>query len=199
MSSRADASFGNIVKYIKMGASSNFGNMFSVLGASIFLRPRKWEIGNTCALCCSSGRSARSSIIRLISPCRLSSMPGQMRRYFKRVVRGTNPDPDADHSCHPHRSKAVYRELGQPAVDHFHDHHLCDRHCPAVFRVDADGDDHRDGDDASAARDLEIGGIDPKVWPLAFDGPGEKGLHLVGFPRTAWRPGFWRCRSYPSP
>ena len=29
--------FGNIVKYIKMGTSSNFGNMFSVLGASVFL------------------------------------------------------------------------------------------------------------------------------------------------------------------
>jgi len=29
--------FGNITKYIKMGASSNFGNMFSVLGASIML------------------------------------------------------------------------------------------------------------------------------------------------------------------
>jgi P-type Mg2+ transporter len=29
--------FGNIAKYIKMGASSNFGNMFSVLGASLFL------------------------------------------------------------------------------------------------------------------------------------------------------------------
>jgi P-type Mg2+ transporter len=29
--------FGNITKYIKMGASSNFGNMFSVLGASLFL------------------------------------------------------------------------------------------------------------------------------------------------------------------
>ena len=29
--------FGNINKYIKMGASSNFGNMFSVLGASLFL------------------------------------------------------------------------------------------------------------------------------------------------------------------
>ena len=29
--------FGNIVKYLKMGASSNFGNMFSVLGASAFL------------------------------------------------------------------------------------------------------------------------------------------------------------------
>ena len=30
--------FGNIVKYIKMAASSNFGNMFSVVGASAFLR-----------------------------------------------------------------------------------------------------------------------------------------------------------------
>ncbi|WP_296525655.1 magnesium-translocating P-type ATPase [Rhodoplanes sp.] len=29
--------FGNITKYIKMGASSSFGNMFSVLGASVFL------------------------------------------------------------------------------------------------------------------------------------------------------------------
>jgi Mg2+-importing ATPase len=29
--------FANISKYIKMGASSNYGNMFSVLGASIFL------------------------------------------------------------------------------------------------------------------------------------------------------------------
>lgn len=29
--------FGNIIKYIKMTASSNFGNMFSVIGASIFL------------------------------------------------------------------------------------------------------------------------------------------------------------------
>ncbi len=29
--------FGNIIKYIRMAASSNFGNMFSVVGASIFL------------------------------------------------------------------------------------------------------------------------------------------------------------------
>lgn len=29
--------FGNIIKYIKMAASSNFGNMFSVVGASVFL------------------------------------------------------------------------------------------------------------------------------------------------------------------
>ncbi len=29
--------FGNIIKYIRMGASSNFGNMFSVVGASLWL------------------------------------------------------------------------------------------------------------------------------------------------------------------
>ncbi len=29
--------FTNISKYVRMGASSNFGNMFSVLGASIFV------------------------------------------------------------------------------------------------------------------------------------------------------------------
>lgn len=29
--------FGNVIKYIKMAASSNFGNMFSVIGASLFL------------------------------------------------------------------------------------------------------------------------------------------------------------------
>jgi Mg2+-importing ATPase len=29
--------FANILKYVRMGASSNFGNMFSVVGASIFL------------------------------------------------------------------------------------------------------------------------------------------------------------------
>ena len=48
--------FGNIIKYIKMAASSNFGNMFSVVGTSVFLpptdtvdadwlvKPRKWAI-----------------------------------------------------------------------------------------------------------------------------------------------------------
>ncbi len=29
--------FSNIIKYVRMGASSNFGNMFSVLGASVFV------------------------------------------------------------------------------------------------------------------------------------------------------------------
>src|SRR5205823_2248822 len=29
--------FGNIIKYIRMGASSNFGNMLSMTGASLFI------------------------------------------------------------------------------------------------------------------------------------------------------------------
>ena len=35
--SRGAARFGNIIKYILMGTSSNFGNMFSMAGASLFL------------------------------------------------------------------------------------------------------------------------------------------------------------------
>jgi hypothetical protein len=34
---RGRETFGNIIKYLKMTASSNFGNMFSVLVASAFL------------------------------------------------------------------------------------------------------------------------------------------------------------------
>lgn len=41
----------NIIKYVRMGASSNFGNMFSVLGASIFVRSCR---------CCRS-RSSRTT------------------------------------------------------------------------------------------------------------------------------------------
>jgi len=35
--------FGNIIKYIKMGASSNFGNMFSVVGGAYFLPFLRWR------------------------------------------------------------------------------------------------------------------------------------------------------------
>jgi Mg2+-importing ATPase len=34
--------FGNILKYIRMGASSNFGNMFSVIGGSTSCRSCRW-------------------------------------------------------------------------------------------------------------------------------------------------------------
>jgi len=35
--------FANILKYIRMGASSNFGNMFSVIGASAWLPYVRWR------------------------------------------------------------------------------------------------------------------------------------------------------------
>ena len=35
--------FANILKYVRMGASSNFGNMFSVLGAASSCRSCRWR------------------------------------------------------------------------------------------------------------------------------------------------------------
>ena len=34
-----------------------------------------------------------------------------------------------------------------------------------------------DGDDAAATADLQVGGIDPQIGPVAFDRPIEEGLH----------------------
>lgn len=48
---------------------------------------------------------------------------------------------------------------------------------PAIA-VDADGDDDGNGNDAPAAADLQIGGIDPDVWPVTFNRPVEERLHL---------------------
>ena len=59
--------------------------------------------------------------------------------------------------------------LGRPDV---HAEHLA----PAVA-VDADGDDHRDGDDAAGLADLHVGRVDPEIGPVALDRPVEEGLH----------------------
>jgi hypothetical protein len=51
--------FGNIIKYIRMGASSNFGNMFSVVGGSYFLPFLPMARSRSCqqpALRCLAGR-----------------------------------------------------------------------------------------------------------------------------------------------
>jgi hypothetical protein len=49
---------------------------------------------------------------------------------------------------------------------------------PAVG-VHADRDGDGDGDDAAAPADLQIGGVDPQIWPVAFDRPLDEGLHLA--------------------
>src|ERR1700734_3721300 len=49
---------------------------------------------------------------------------------------------------------------------------------PAVG-VDADGDDDGGGDDAVVAPDLDVGGVQPDVRPIALKGPGEEGVHTL--------------------
>ena len=45
--------------------------------------------------------------------------------------------------------------------------------------VDPDGDDDGDRHDPPAAPDLEVGGVDPEVGPVAFERAVEEGLHLA--------------------
>lgn len=51
------------------------------------------------------------------------------------------------------------------------------QHFAPAVAVHAHGDDHRDADDASLLPDLHIGGIDPQVRPIAFDGTMEERIH----------------------
>jgi hypothetical protein len=47
---------------------------------------------------------------------------------------------------------------------------------PAVS-VDGHRDGHGDRDDPPVLTDLDVGGVDPKIGPVPFDGPGEEGVH----------------------
>lgn len=53
--------------------------------------------------------------------------------------------------------------LGLRGAD-LHAQHLA----PAV-RIDADSDDDGDRHDAAAAAHLQVGGVDPQIWPVALD------------------------------
>jgi hypothetical protein len=55
-----------------------------------------------------------------------------------------------------------------------HPEHLA----PAVA-VDADRDDHGHRHDAAVLGHLHVGGVDPKIWPVALDRPCQEGLHLL--------------------
>lgn len=75
-------------------------------------------------------------------------------------------------------ARQLAQELGPDRLGHrgadLHAQHLA----PAVA-VDADRDDDGDGHDAPAAAHLQVGRIDPQVWPVALDGAFEEGLHLA--------------------
>jgi hypothetical protein len=79
-------------------------------------------------------------------------------------------------------------------------------HLTSAVGVDARRDDDRDRDDAPPATNLQVGGIDPQVWPFALDGAVQEGFDLVvdlSLPaakylylpegRRAGTPGSWRC------
>jgi hypothetical protein len=53
------------------------------------------------------------------------------------------------------------------------------QHFTPAVGIDADGNDDRDRDDAPAAPDLQVGGVDPEIGPFPFDGPVEEGFDLV--------------------
>jgi hypothetical protein len=45
--------------------------------------------------------------------------------------------------------------------------------------VRRDGEYGGDGDDASALADLQVGGVEPQIGPLAIQGPGEEGADAL--------------------
>ena len=53
------------------------------------------------------------------------------------------------------------------------------QHLAPSVAVDADGDDDGDRHDAPPATDLQVGGVDPQIRPVAFDRPLQEGLHLA--------------------
>ena len=52
------------------------------------------------------------------------------------------------------------------------------QHLAPSVAVDADGDDDGDRHDAPPATDLQVGGVDPQIRPVAFDRPLQKAFTL---------------------
>jgi hypothetical protein len=53
------------------------------------------------------------------------------------------------------------------------------QHLASAIAVDGDGNDHRDGDDATGGANLEVGRIQPEIGPVAFQRPVKEGGDLV--------------------
>jgi hypothetical protein len=52
-------------------------------------------------------------------------------------------------------------------------------HLASAIGVDADRHDHRHGHDVMVAPDFDVGGIQPDIRPIAFDRPGQEGVHAL--------------------
>ena len=53
------------------------------------------------------------------------------------------------------------------------------QHLTAAVGVGPDRHDHRDRDDPAGLADLDVGGVDPQIRPVALDRAGQKGLDLL--------------------
>ena len=53
------------------------------------------------------------------------------------------------------------------------------QHLTAAIMIDADRDNDRHRDDPAVLANLQIGGVDPEIRPVAFKRPIEEGLHLA--------------------
>ena len=64
------------------------------------------------------------------------------------------------------------------------------QHFAPAIGIDADGDDDGDRHDAAGLADLQVGGVDPQIGPVALDRPVEERLHLAVPPHAASRMGW---------
>jgi hypothetical protein len=71
------------------------------------------------------------------------------------------------------RRNAVQKGLGLGGTDV-----QAENLTPAVY-FDTDRNDHGDRDDAAVLAHLHVGGVDPRVRPVALDRAGQKSLHLL--------------------
>lgn len=81
-----------------------------------------------------------------------------------------------------HAAQAAARQLAQelrPDRLGLRGAYLHAQHLAPAVAIDADRDDDGDGDDAATATDLQVGGVDPQIRPVAFDRSLEEGFHLA--------------------
>jgi hypothetical protein len=136
--------FANITKYIKMGASSNFGNMFSVLGASIFLpflpmAPIQVLTNNPGV----TEKVGHQQHIQIHDIYRANQLDLRLRHLWHDVVclqcleqSFTVPnwmvcrissDANLDNPHHQDGEDSIFREPREQRPHHDNDHHLRDR------------------------------------------------------------------------
>jgi Mg2+-importing ATPase len=111
--------FANTIKYVLMGTSSNFGNMFSAAGASLFLPflpmlPSQILLNNM--LYDTSQLAIPTDNVDEEQLHHAMGFPRARRRVPLRLVRRIARHPNPDHLRHPHQTHPVLPQPPQPAA-----------------------------------------------------------------------------------